>query len=143
MSMLRAHCSLVLVGMILCHCSGGSSSSGSAGKSGSSQGPTGSFRAGQSIRPQIAATQVAAGHFNADPLLDLAVISKTEGILQVFLGKSSEDPKGFEFELGESTQFLGTLDDLGEGDFNNDGTLDLVVVDSTPRGVSTRQLPET
>ena len=79
---------------------------------------TGSFGPATSIPVASGPKFVAAGDFNLDGNLDLAVAN---GNLYVMLGDGNG---GF----GPLTQLAGTYDTVAIGDFNNDGKLDLALL---------------
>ena len=75
-------------------------------------------------------SSVAAGDFNGDGILDVAVVSNPNGaMLKVSLGHGDGT-----FTLKSSTSIPASPDFVVAGDFNGDGILDLVVANGTDPG---------
>jgi hypothetical protein len=89
------------------------------------------FVCGYPSSPAIEAGYFAAGDFNGDGFLDLAVTNPYENTVSILLGDSAGN-----FTLGSITATGLNPSSIGVGDFNGDGKLDLAVVNSGSNTVS-------
>src|SRR5581483_221109 len=76
-------------------------------------------------------SSIAAGDFNGDGVLDLAVANKSDNTVSVFLGSGTGT-----FTLQSSPATGAGPNSIAVGDFNGDGKLDLTTANSSGNSVS-------
>ena len=91
---------------------------------------TGKFPTSNSIGAS-GAVAVVAGDFNADGIVDLAVVNNSLGSVQIYLGTGSGT-----FSAGPSLTLASAGSRIITGDFNDDGILDLAVTNTSAGTVS-------
>ena len=92
----------------------------------------GGFRAARRFSVGQEPRSMTTGDFNRDGMEDVATANSASGNVSVLLGRG---PGGFGFEKAISLQIDAHCTDVAVGDFNRDGRLDLVTVNSPAQGL--------
>ena len=77
---------------------------------------------------------IATGDFNGDGLTDVAAANMASGTVSIFLQKQTESSASF--SLFETVSVGGSPSAIATADFNDDGLLDLAIVDAASGNVS-------
>ncbi len=97
----------------------------------------GTFSPGTTLTTGKMPAAIVTGEFNNDSAPDLAVVNEADNTVSIFLGHTdaSGRPDGTFLPKADFSTGLGPVA-IATGDFNNDGAVDLAVVNQTDKTVS-------
>ena len=97
---------------------------------------TGAFGAGSLILGVNSPTDLVAGDFNGDSILDLAVANSTTATIRVTIGVGDSTFNPAQGSTPTAGTTSASLRSIATGDFNLDGLLDIAVTSQADRNVS-------